>query len=829
MNIRLLMIALLAIVCNTNKAQVEGSPLADYWDDEVKGYVITNYEDLSPLQEINSTGSWREYEGISIYIREGPDENYIDYYNTTHEEQPWTPLTSNDDTFKDVRFYCRASLYDKYVAEGQGSGPLYAFGTNDGTSDSSPLYISSADDIQALIDLLKLLDYDQYAFSYYVNLENLSPDNPFQDLYFLQTTEEIDLGTISEGIGTSNSPFCGTYDGDAKNIKVNILSETESSYVALFAFTGCDATIKNLSITGTNRAEQPAYLGGIIGECKDNTTLSNCIINVKIDQAGPGSTYAMGGLIGLANNATITNSFNIGAKEQPIYSQAEKRQEIFDFDFDGSADFYGAGTEDDPILISSMEDFMKMENVNETWSKHWSEMGLCFALSDNIIDPNIEDNSNDYYIDTFFGVLSGESEDESSNKLTHIISGLTKSLFNEIIGNSTVSRIGFVNNRTNENGKVNIVNGISNDANLTVSECYSDGFFDLGHENSICPGITLTDCYSYNNMGVALIENYTEKTNDDKWTIESVTDRPILQYNHIEIDGSEGSVTTDALPTSVTNNQLIETDDARLQFKCNVLYNDKRIRNLRLLDVMDVDVSDDEAVNSISFSVPTGEVILENAYYRRKANNDWESMCLPFAYNLSDIQNRESFVAYTFSNNGNNDDAVFEKLEENAHIEACQPVLYLNKDKKDFIVSVHNNEGIEFCDKTVDHAEDIFCGVLRSTGLNTGASDDSFSRITNVYKIAGAKTQDGGGTLLKCTEGSWIYPFRAYLDFGDTAEAKSIRFSITDDNTTSIDAAELATKLITTDNIYSLDGRKVSAKGLKAGLYIMNGKKFVVK
>ena len=77
-----------------------------------------------------------------------------------------------------------------------------------------------------------------------------------------------------------------------------------------------------------------------------------------------------------------------------------------------------------------------------------------------------------------------------------------------------------------------------------------------------------------------------------------------------------------------------------------------------------------------------------------------------------------------------------------------------------------------------------------------------------------------GGNLSK------FKPFRGYIE-GLSLSAGAIRLFMTDDEITGIDSVESVT---TTDNCwYSLDGRMLTDKPAKSGIYIKNGKKVIIK
>ena len=82
--------------------------------------------------------------------------------------------------------------------------------------------------------------------------------------------------------------------------------------------------------------------------------------------------------------------------------------------------------------------------------------------------------------------------------------------------------------------------------------------------------------------------------------------------------------------------------------------------------------------------------------------------------------------------------------------------------------------------------------------------------------------------FMRGVEGSKFKPFRGYIDIEDLSQsASAIRLFMTDDEITGIDNVESVT---TTDNCwYSLDGRMLTDKPAKSGIYIKNGKKVIIK
>ena len=87
-------------------------------------------------------------------------------------------------------------------------------------------------------------------------------------------------------------------------------------------------------------------------------------------------------------------------------------------------------------------------------------------------------------------------------------------------------------------------------------------------------------------------------------------------------------------------------------------------------------------------------------------------------------------------------------------------------------------------------------------------------------------TQSGWRGFMRGGSSSKFKPFRGYIE-GLSPQASAIRLFMTDDEITGIDSVESVT---TTDNCwYSLDGRMLTDKPAKSGIYIKNGKKVIIK
>lgn len=113
------------------------------------------------------------------------------------------------------------------------------------------------------------------------------------------------------GIGTSDKPYSGTFDGNGKTLTVAL--ESSVDYVAPFNYIG-GATIKNLAVNGTISTSKK-FAAGIVGRVtSENATLESCVSYVTINsQVSGDGTH--GGLVAVvaANSFTVNNCGFAGA------------------------------------------------------------------------------------------------------------------------------------------------------------------------------------------------------------------------------------------------------------------------------------------------------------------------------------------------------------------------------------------------------------------------------------------------------------------------------------------------------------------------------------
>ena len=166
-----------------------------------------------------------------------------------------------------------------------GSGKEAAGFEGAGT-EASPYEITSAADLKKLA-------------------ENVNGGVTYEGKYF-QLTANIDLENKEwTPIGTVDTPFQGTFDGDGHQI-TNLKISNGGQYAGLFGYTEC-AVIKNCNVTGEINGYN--YTGGIVGSANVNTKILNCSFqgNVK------GKGEDRGGIVGyMSGGGEVNRCYVIG-------------------------------------------------------------------------------------------------------------------------------------------------------------------------------------------------------------------------------------------------------------------------------------------------------------------------------------------------------------------------------------------------------------------------------------------------------------------------------------------------------------------------------------
>ena len=266
-----------------------------------------------------------------------------------------------------------------------------------------------------------------------------------------------------------------------------------------------------------------------------------------------------------------------------------------------------------------------------------------------------------------------------------------------------------------------------------------------------------------------------------------------------------------------------------------------------------------DVLNEAQPEIPTngkGKDITHVTYERDFAQGKWTSICLPFS--LNNRQMREQFGEETavVLLKTIHDDGKMELIwHVNQDIIAGYPYFILPKGAVKH-TNVANSTITKISVDTYFNNEIQKDKPLFSVGSNGDTFDWQGTYNGSNYKAdypyvfegnfkkellpAGSYVMSNNGTLTKLKEAVTAKPFRAYLKYqgSDPNHAKPLYTSVNwqnDDETTGIDDIIFQNGILSeASDVYSIDGTVIrrdvhNLSNLSKGVYIVNGKKFVVK
>jgi len=107
-------------------------------------------------------------------------------------------------------------------------------------------------------------------------------------------------------IGTGNSPFTGTFDGQGYEIRDLFINRPDESYVGLFGCVHEEGVIKDIGVVNADVTGGSEYVGGLLGA--NLGTVNNSYFTGSVT----GEEF-VGGLVGLnGEGGTVSNSYSTG-------------------------------------------------------------------------------------------------------------------------------------------------------------------------------------------------------------------------------------------------------------------------------------------------------------------------------------------------------------------------------------------------------------------------------------------------------------------------------------------------------------------------------------
>jgi len=205
------------------------------------------------------------------------------------------------------------------------------------------------------------------------------------------------------------------------------------------------------------------------------------------------------------------------------------------------------------------------------------------------------------------------------------------------------------------------------------------------------------------------------------------------------------------------------------------------------------------------------DVDIANVTITRSIKADYNTVVLPFDLTANQVQNvfGSGTEVFAFSENSSDANAI---------------TVYFNK-----VVAGTISANVPVLVKaTAASTSQIFEGVqvVAPTGdVKVAGTNADFVGVYVPSNVAEGDYFIGNGAIYKSVGNTSINGFRAYIDVDNAAGARIVKFNIEGNETTAIEGLEI----VNTNNgkIYNLNGQEV--KKAQKGLYIVNGKKIVVK
>jgi hypothetical protein len=224
-------------------------------------------------------------------------------------------------------------------------------------------------------------------------------------------------------------------------------------------------------------------------------------------------------------------------------------------------------------------------------------------------------------------------------------------------------------------------------------------------------------------------------------------------------------------------------------------------------------------------------------YVRNFSNTSWQGLYIPFSVSYEDwsedfdIGYVNGVHMYDSDDDGELDESEIEivKMKEGMFTYANTPYFIRAKKKGTHTLSVNKSTTVY---AAADNSIDCSTTTVKFVITGTSFGVDGETMYNNKYYAL-----VGGGLKYAASTSATLKPFRWYMDIVDrdvdiigenSSALANIRIVCLDDE--EANAIDTVTSNAQTDDaVYTLDGRRVSSDNLKAGIYIKNGKKYLVK
>ena len=221
------------------------------------------------------------------------------------------------------------------------------------------------------------------------------------------------------------------------------------------------------------------------------------------------------------------------------------------------------------------------------------------------------------------------------------------------------------------------------------------------------------------------------------------------------------------------------------------------------------------------------------SYTRTFNNTSWQALYIPFSLNYADWKD-DFEVAYINGvrqldkdDNGTIDETIMDVIKiKSGSTSPNMPYLIKAKTTGEKTFSVTN--------ATIYPAEEnsVDCSTTIAKYTFTG----TYNAIPSATMIANGYYAMGGGDLIQSDGSNDLKPYRWYMkvesrnpSYNASNAAKTITINVIDEEGETTTGVEELQMTNCKSQVYDLNGRKVNENNLKSGIYVKNGKKFVVK
>ena len=223
----------------------------------------------------------------------------------------------------------------------------------------------------------------------------------------------------------------------------------------------------------------------------------------------------------------------------------------------------------------------------------------------------------------------------------------------------------------------------------------------------------------------------------------------------------------------------------------------------------------------------------EISYTRTFNNTAWQALYIPFSLNYNDWKDNFE-IAYI---NGvrqldKNDDGIIDETImdvikiKSGSTSPNMPYLIKAKTTGEKTFSVSNATLYPAEENSVD------CSTTIAKYTFTG----TYNAIPSATMIANGYYAMGGGDLIQSDGSNDLKPYRWYMkvesrnpSYNASNAAKTITINVIDEEGETTTGVEELQMTNYKSPVYDLNGRKVNENNLKPGIYVKNGKKFIVK